>query len=339
MLLFNEKNLDSTVHIPDFKVLEVGDIQALSETIPWSISDLKIPEIWAKTRGENITVAVVDSGIDINHFDLKENIIKEYSRSFHEWEKTVEDLNGHGTASVGVVGANQNARGIVGVAPKAKIIAIKALGQNGLGTNASIVRSLSYIWTIRRHVDVINLSLGSKTPLDDRGHDIIKKLHNYGIPIIAAAGNDPDAGIMYPARYPEVFAVGSYSPNLLRDRSDFSAKGPELDFMAGGDKVLTTWPGDKFATLQGTSFSAPLVAGTVALLISKLKNDNISFTVEDIKNILIDTCITRCSSERTEDYGYGIINPRSWFEIIKTQSNDDRKSLISRLLRVFRRNK
>ena len=198
--------------IPPFKVKEVYDAEALSQNIPWSISDLNIPDVWSETKGEGVTILVLDTGIE-DHDDLENNIIKKDSASFIRTESIVRDYNGHGTASSGVVACGDNASGIVGVAPSAKIIMGKVLSKNGQGSIDAIENGLEYAWSLRDKIDIVNMSLGSKTPFTARGYKYIVDLYNYGIPVIAAAGNNPKDGVLYPAKYPEVFAVGAYGFN------------------------------------------------------------------------------------------------------------------------------
>ena len=129
---------------PPYKVLEVNDIQSLGQTIPWSLTDLDIPGIWAESLGEDITILLIDSGIQMDHEDLINNINSELSCSFHPTEKTVSDRNSHGTASAGVIVATANEVGIIGVAPRARVIAVKVLGESGGGPMEAIDAGLQY---------------------------------------------------------------------------------------------------------------------------------------------------------------------------------------------------
>jgi subtilisin family serine protease len=327
--------------IPEFKILEIGDAHALSETICWSLLDVQVPDTWKYSKGENVTIAIVDSGVDPSHEDLKENLHLDHSKSFHPNETTIVDLNGHGTGTAGICAAEQNDNGIIGVAPSAKIIAIKVLGESGTCSNDNIVAALKYLYSIKDKIDIINLSLGSTDPLPDEGYDIIKKLYNEGIVIVAAAGNDPKKGILYPAKYPEVFAIGSYGPNLIRDVSDFSAIGPELDFIAGGEKITTTWKNNKYSVLQGTSFASPFVSAIIALLIAKLKSENKKFTVDQIKQKLIDHCMNKGKNGFDNVRGYGIINPKELLANLDDGNNSNQNKIIKiswwqRILNIFK---
>ncbi len=294
--------------IPPYEIIEVGDIQTLSQIVNWSLDNLQIPAVWKKSRGKGITIAVLDTGIDEFHGDLLCNVLNEHSRSFHSGEPTPHDFNGHGTASSGVAGACDNELGIVGVAPDVKIIPIKVLGGSGMGQNDAIERGLKYVWEIRDKVDIVNLSLGSTAPLSNDGHNTIKDLYNYGIIIVAAAGNDPSKGVLWPARYDEVFAIGSYTPTLTRDLSTFSAQGDAIDFVCPGSNITTTFKDGKYATLNGTSFASPYCCGVLALMLSVEKSRGRKLTVDEVKRKLINNCMDYGTKGFDHQYGWGIIN-------------------------------
>ena len=308
--------------VPPFDILEVGEIQTLTQVVSWSLDNLQIPKVWKTSRGAGITIAVLDTGIDSNHLDLLCNIQNAYARSFHHGEDTTHDFNGHGTASAGVAAACDNELGIVGVAPDAKIIPIKVLGGSGMGQNDAIERGLKYIWEIRDKVDIVNLSLGSTAPLTNDGHQTIKDLYNYGIVVVAAAGNDPSKGVLWPARYDEVFAIGSYTPTLTRDLSTFSAQGDAVDFVCPGSNITTTWKDGKYSTLNGTSFASPYCCGVLALMLSVEKARGRKLTVEQIKTKLIDNCMDYGAKGFDFQYGWGIINVTQLMDSLGIDAGD-----------------
>jgi subtilisin family serine protease len=301
----------SDFHVPSFKILEINDVEALSQTIPWSLSDLAIPQAWKSSEGEGITIALLDTGM-AHHDDLNINI-DSTSVSLIKNEPSPYDFNGHGTASSGIVVCENNNYGIVGVAPKAKILSLKVLNRSGGGSNIIIEKALEYIWKNREKIDIVNMSLGSRNPLSSNGTYLIKKITDFGIPIIAAAGNKPKDGVLYPAKYPEVFAIGAYGFSTERHLADFSAMGPEIDFAAPGMNITTTWLNNQYAVLQGTSFACPFFSGIIALLLSKNKKENKKLTVQQIKDILIKNSIDVGEPGRDDKFGYGIINIKSLF--------------------------
>lgn len=116
-----KKNLENPIGIPGFKVNEITDIVALSQTAGWNVKNLKIPDLWKDTQGEGIHVVVLDTGF-FNHVDLRENIKRGPSFVPGQWNN---DKNGHGTHVAGTIAAVNNQSGMVGIAPKAKVTAVK----------------------------------------------------------------------------------------------------------------------------------------------------------------------------------------------------------------------
>jgi subtilisin len=309
---------DHLFKIPAYTVHDIGDIHTLSQIYPQNIRELKIPEVWKKTKGRGIRVAVLDTGTPKDHPDLMMNIDLSKCRSFIDGEDIWDSYHGHSTHVGGTIAALDNHFGIVGVAPEVTLITIKVLGKNGRGSADSIRKGLEYCLQIKP--DVVNMSLGSTTPLPEV-HDAIKNLIKAGIPVVAAAGNDGKEGIMYPAQYDEVIAVGSYGRSTLRDRSLFSNYGDTLDIMAPGEEILSTYLNGQYAVLSGTSMSTPVVAGVIALILAYSRSINKTMNPESIKQLLIKTAIDVGPSGYDKYHGYGIINPEQIFNNIYDDPN------------------
>lgn len=149
------------------------------------------------------------------------------------------DRVGHGTHVAGIIAAFNNSIGVVAVAPKAEIHAVKVLGDNGSGNHSHIAQGIN--WCIENNIDIICMSLGSQIP-NVAMHSAIQRAYERNITIVAAAGNDGDINkdddIDYPARYPEVIAVGAV--NKYYERSWFSSDGDELEITAPGEEILST---------------------------------------------------------------------------------------------------
>lgn len=251
------KNEDSKVMIPD------------------GVKIIGAPEFWKKGRaGENITIAVIDTGCDIYHPNLKERIIgvKNFTNEDGAVENIVTDYVGHGTHVAGIIAASDIGNGMVGVAPKANLLILKALGKKG-GTYISVTNAINY--AIQKGVNIISMSLGGKID-DENLHKAIISAINKNILVVCAAGNDGDNNeksieMNYPAMYNEVISVGSINAN--KESSRFSASNNEVDLVApgqglGDSGILSTAPGGKFAEMQGTSMATPHVAGALALIIN-----------------------------------------------------------------------
>ncbi|KKM78724.1 hypothetical protein LCGC14_1357110 [marine sediment metagenome] len=242
---------------PDLFVL-----QTFSEVYDWGLRDLHIPEIHKQTMGEGIKIAVVDSGKS-EHFELKDNTInaKNFTKS-----STVNDLNGHSSVVSGIIAAAKNNEGIIGVAPKSKILFAKAIDDGGTGGPSMLVNAIN--WSISQQVDIISVSAGlfmDFKPL----HKVIQKAYRKNIIIVSAVGNTSNRhyDVAFPARYPEVIGVAAY--DVRHTVARFSSRGVNVSFAAAGVDVYSTWLNNQYSKHSGTSFSAPLITGICSLILSK----------------------------------------------------------------------
>ncbi|WP_337101713.1 S8 family peptidase [Paenibacillus sp. YIM B09110] len=235
---------------------------AKASLITWNISRVKAPQAWVTSKGSPMKVAVIDTGI-ANHPDLRiaggVNTINGGSYS---------DDNGHGTHVAGIIAALGTNDNIIGVAPEVELYAVKALDANGEGYVSDIVEGID--WCISRQMNVINMSLGI-TGSESSGvlHDAVRRAVRQGIVIVASAGNSGESSkqIDEPASYEEVIAVAaSTKANQI---ANFSSRGPGIAITAPGQQILSTWPGNSYKKLSGTSMSSPHVAGGAALLLSR----------------------------------------------------------------------
>lgn len=245
----------------------------------YSRSLLGVSSAWKYTQGRPETiVAVIDSGVDYFHPDLKENIlvgassVPGYANDVYGWDfyhnrANAYDDNGHGTHCAGVIGAENNSIGVTGIAPRVKILPIKFLGPKGNGDTADAVRAIDY--AVARGARVISNSWGGggySKLLDDA----VQRAINQGVIIVAAAGNDGtnnDTSPSYPANYTNVIAVGSSdSYDYQSSFSNFGVKSVHV--FAPGSSILSTYPNGQYRVLSGTSMAAPQVSGAIALAVS-----------------------------------------------------------------------
>lgn len=282
----------------------------LSQKIDWGLKTLQVPEIWKESRGRAVKIAILDTGI-IQHPDLKPNI-KGGANFTTSNINDYTDRQGHGTHVAGIIAAADNEFGVVGVAPEAEIYAVKVLGDDGSGAIEWIVKGID--WAIEQKMDIISMSLGSSMG-HPALHDAVKRAYAKNVTIIAAAGNDgdeyPDDDIDYPGRYPETICVGAINKYLKR--SWFSSDGEELDIMAPGEDILSTYLDNDYKILSGTSMATPFISGVVALIIAKHRQVKDSKTPVDtpkrIYEHLIRTATDAGEIGKDNFYGYGIVSP------------------------------
>ena len=243
------------------------------DKIPDGVSIIGAPNFWeAGLKGAGIVVAIIDTGCDTSHPDIKDRIIDtvNFTNENARNKKDVTDLDGHGTHVAGIIAASGNDKGIIGVAPEADLIILKALTSKG-GSYSWIMQAINY--AIAKKVDIISMSLGGKydyKPL----HNVIKKAVANNILVVAASGNDGDGigstlEINYPAAYNECISVGSITTD--KDDSRFSASNNQVDLVAPGQGkngrgIVSLAPGNKYVELIGTSMATPHVAGALALI-------------------------------------------------------------------------
>jgi subtilisin family serine protease len=236
----------------------------------------------ARVRGAGVRVAVLDTGIDTNHLDLREAIVEE--RCFitpadlcPAEPHVAEDVDGHGTHVSGIV-ASRGRQTDHGVAPEAGIVAIKMIEERGNGFGTGILGSLDFLLG-QDEIAIANMSLGtSKTYAGDCDDAdaftkpvsaAVSALRDRGVLVVAASGNDGAPNAMgAPACLRDAVAVGSILDGQGADAavSDFTNRSPSLDLLAPGESIDSTFLGGRARTLQGTSMAAPHVAGALALL-------------------------------------------------------------------------
>lgn len=243
-------------------------------------------------KGNGIKVAVFDTGISA-HEDL--NIVD--GVSFVESEDTYDDLNGHGTHIAGIISAEDNEIGVAGIAPDVSLYAVKVLDEFGTGNYSNVIEGI--YWAIDNDIDIINMSLGG-TGNSKALQEAIQTAISSGIIIVAAAGNNgSDEGeITYPAKYPEVIAVGAIDKNY--NLANFSSHGSELNIVAPGVDIVSTYYDDGYSYMSGTSMAAPHVAGVLAILeeSTNLSNDEIIDLMYESATNLGDSIF----------YGHGVVN-------------------------------
>lgn len=301
----SSRKKDPIFTLPKYKVEAV--YITVSETIDWGQKMFNLPEIWRKHQGAGIKVAVLDTGIDPDHPDLKKNITA--TQDFTGSRFGIYDSNGHGTHVAGTIAAIDNDRGVVGVAPQAKLIIGKVLGDDGSGQPGWIANGIR--WARQQGADLISMSLGAASPARPI-YDAIMEVIADGCFVICAAGNDgPSMGTVgYPGGYKETIAVGAIDRRKRVAR--FSSRGDQVDVVAPGDQILSTWPGREYARLSGTSMATPFVSGVVALALAEYRKGGGDYDLEsqsDLQQLLRSTAVDIGRKGFDPDSGFGLINP------------------------------
>jgi len=214
------------------------------QTVPYGIDLLHARDAWPVVRGDGVNVAVVDTGVDYNHPDLKD----QYAGGFNALNRSSDamDDDGHGSHVSGTIAAEDNAIGVVGVAPHAKLWGVKVLDSTGSGTSISIAAGINWILDQKKSLGgnwIINMSLG-QSGTSQVLQDACQKAADAGVLIVAASGNESVAGLPapvdFPAAFPTVIAVGAIDSTSTI--ADFSNQGVELDLVAPGVNVLSSVP-------------------------------------------------------------------------------------------------
>lgn len=279
---------------PDVKV------KVFAQSLPTGVDridgDLSSTKSGDGSGSVNADIAILDTGIDLNHPDL--NVYKQVT--FVPGTSNGNDDDGHGTAVAGVAAAKDNSQGVVGVAPGARLWAIKVLDSNGMGSSSDIIKGIDYVTEHAEEIDVVNLSFGA-VGKNDALHNAIIRSVQAGVTYAAAAGNEGmDASNVFPASYPEVIAVsaivdtdgkcgGISTIGTTAGKDDtlasFSNYGPVVDLAAPGVIVKTTTIGDSYMSFSGTSAATAHVTGAVALYKSEHPDASPSDILDALKNL------------------------------------------------------
>lgn len=227
-------------------------------------------------------VGVLDTGIDATHSDLSGNVDALLSYDFVNSQSGSIDDNGHGTEVAGVIGAQVNGAGVFGSDPSANLVSLKVLDANGVGTTYDVLEAIAYAKA--NHIPVLNVSFGGTgNPVGNPVCEAITDAKNNGIITVVSAGNaNQDTANTIPAACPDAVTVGAIDQSGAK--ASFSNYGNTVDIYAPGTDIYTTARNNGYTTQNGTSFSAPLVAGLVAKELAY--NGNISYNqlVADIAN-------------------------------------------------------
>ncbi|OPH47471.1 serine protease [Paenibacillus ferrarius] len=265
----------------------------------WNLPSTETVQGWQLNRGaKDVVIAVVDTGVDLQHPDLKGQLLPGYN-VIKDNDNPQDDV-GHGTHVTGVIAALVNNNlGVAGMTWYNKVLPVKVLDQTGAGSTYSVAQGI--IWAADHGAKVMNLSLGNYA---DSGflHDAIKYAYDKDIALIAASGNDNTERPGYPAAYPEVFAVAA--SDSQNQKASFSNYGDYIGVTAPGVSIASTYPDNQYAALSGTSMASPHVTALAALIRST--NPNLKNT--EVYQIMRDSARDLGTKGFDKYFGYGLID-------------------------------
>ena len=283
---------------------------ALAETMPWGVDKIDADQVWTSpynNKGTGIKVAILDTGIQYNHNDLKNNIKGGVNFAFPYPDGCTSyicwtDRNGHGTHVSGTVAAEDNEIGVIGVAPESNLYAVKVLSDSGSGYYSDVIQGLE--WAMNNNMHIISMSLGG-TYDSQTLHDAIDAARTANVIVVAAAGNSGDGNpdtdnMIYPAKYDSVISVGATDSN--DNVASWSSDGMALDVSAPGVNVLSTYLKSRYAYGSGTSMAAPHTSGTIALMLKS------GISPAEIQNKLQTKSVDLLPSGWDRYSGWGRIN-------------------------------
>jgi type VII secretion-associated serine protease mycosin len=272
----------------------------------WQLDELRIDSAWRLAQGSGVTVAVLDSGVDARHPDLAGQVLPGVDLVKGSGDGRTDPV-GHGTTVAGfIAGRNDDERGVVGLAPQARILPVRVLDADNRYDDALIVAQ-GVRWAVDHGARVLNLSLGG---VGDSAAlaEALDYAFAKDVVVIACTGNvTPSAPteVWYPAREPGVLAVSG----LDRGNHDVlwanSITGPATVISAPANGLLGAHPGGGYWRVQGTSFAAPLVAATAALVRSRWP----TMSAANVVNRIIRTARDIGPPGRDESYGFGAVDP------------------------------
>ena len=294
--------------VGSFKIFPLTNDSLVAQQ--WYLQKINIAQAWQVTQGSpQVLLAIIDTGIDYRHPDLQNSLwvnaaeknglpgVDDDQNGLVDdvigWDFTDaprfadggdyltpdpdpmdEFVGGHGTEIAGIIGATaNNLRGIAGLAPKIKIMNLRAGTASGYLEEDDVIQAMLYAYAMG--AKIINMSFGD-VKISNLFRDVVHYLWQQGVTFVAAAGNEGQPQVYFPAALKETIAVGSCDAD---DRlSGFSNFGYGIDLIAPGSEIISTAPGNDYRRVSGTSFSAPMVAGVCALLLSadaQMDNENL----------------------------------------------------------------
>ncbi|MBU7037848.1 MAG: S8 family peptidase [Theionarchaea archaeon] len=281
--------------------------EPLAQVLPWGVDRIDAELAWSTSTGAGVKVAIVDTGIDMDHPDLVANIKGGFNaiavKGKYRDPDNFDDDHGHGSHCAGIVAAVDNSIGVVGVAPEAWLYGVKVLSNSGSGTTTDCIEGIQ--WCVDNGMDVISMSWGSTT-YDQALNDTCQAAWDAGCVLVSSAGNNgvetPDG---YPSAYPSVMAISATdsSDNI----ASWSNYGAEIELAAPGVSIYSTYEDGGYTTMSGTSMACPHVSGVAALILGA----HPTYSNQQVRQTLWNTAEDLGTPGWDIYYGYGLVDAQA----------------------------
>ena len=278
-------------------IVGIGDTADAEVAAAWGVDRIDAEKAWGITTGTGVKVGIIDTGINYNHPDLAGAYTGGYD--YVNKDTYPVDDNGHGTHVAGTVAAVHGNGGVAGVAPGASLYAYKVLNASGSGYWSNVIAALGQ--AVTDGVKVVNMSLGANSA-PRALQTACDNAYSAGVLLVAAAGNDGKGSVSYPARYNSVIAVAA--TNSADQRPWWSNFGSKIELAAPGVSVYSTYLGEGYTTLSGTSMATPHVTGAAALVFASGQ----ATTASGVRTILRQTADDLGKAGKDKYYGYGLVD-------------------------------
>ncbi len=310
-----------TVYLPVVARNACGTPFSYNESLLYNLEIIQAADAWGScSQGQAVTIAVVDTGIDLDHSDLQANLAS--GKSFVDGVSSANDDYGHGTHVAGIVAAVANNGGVVGVAPLATLMPVKVLDNQGSGSLYAVAQGIE--WATDHGADIINLSLGSVSDSSTL-EDAVEYAYDEGVLLVAAGGNcgsstyylsgcDYQNQPLYPGAYDQVMAVAATDSGDAR--AGFSNQGSYIEIAAPGSSIYSTYSGGGYTTMSGTSMATPHVAGLAALIWSQ----HSGWTNKQVRARIRATAEDLGASGWDQQFGYGRIDAAAAMGVTQSTS-------------------
>lgn len=315
----NENAIEAIQRAPGVRSVSRDiEVETFEQTVDWGVERVEGPTAAAGVDESGTTVAVIDTGIDYDHEDFGDAVTwgaTTVGDTTTIGRTAADDGNGHGTHVAGAIAARDNDRGVLGVAPRSSLYAMKALDDDGSGRISDVIEAIDLAvkgpdGTVGTDddADVLSMSFGASTG-SSALQDALQGASEHAL-LVAAAGNngdgDPDTNtVSYPAKYESVIAVAATTRD--DETTTWSAEGSEVELAAPGADISSTYPNDEYRSFSGTSMAAPHVSGTAALVIAAERAAGNGFDPVAVRDRLRESTVDIESDGVDSLSGYGLL--------------------------------